>query len=60
MLALRINRLNGDWDDYWAAFAANFPLPKTATGQRYHRFKQLICATLVRPRHIDGLAGHSP
>jgi hypothetical protein len=23
MIALRINRLNGDWDDYWAALAAN-------------------------------------
>ena len=23
MLALRINRLNGDWDDYWAEIAAN-------------------------------------
>jgi hypothetical protein len=23
MLALRINRLNGDWDDYWAALAAS-------------------------------------
>jgi hypothetical protein len=22
MLALRINRLNGDWDTYWAALAA--------------------------------------
>jgi hypothetical protein len=27
MLALRINRLNGDWDDYWAALAANLPNP---------------------------------
>jgi hypothetical protein len=27
MLALRINRLNGDWDAYWAAFAANPPAP---------------------------------
>ena len=25
MLALRINRLNGDWDAYWAALAANLP-----------------------------------
>jgi hypothetical protein len=25
MLALRINRLNGDWDGYWAALAANPP-----------------------------------
>jgi len=25
MLALRINRLNGDWDAYWAALAANPP-----------------------------------
>jgi len=25
MLALRINRLNGDWDTYWAALAANPP-----------------------------------
>ena len=24
-LALRINRLNGDWDAYWARFAANPP-----------------------------------
>ncbi len=27
MLALRINRLNGDWQDYWAALAANPPAP---------------------------------
>ncbi len=27
MLALRINRLNGEWDAYWAAFAANPPAP---------------------------------
>ena len=27
MLALRINRLNGDWEDYWAALAANPPPP---------------------------------
>jgi hypothetical protein len=27
MLALRINRLNGDWEDYWAARAANLPPP---------------------------------
>jgi hypothetical protein len=27
MLALRINRLNGDWDGYWAALAANPPVP---------------------------------
>jgi len=27
MLALRINRLNGDWDAYWAALAANTPAP---------------------------------
>ncbi len=27
MLALRINRLNGDWDAYWAGGAANTPLP---------------------------------
>ena len=27
MLALRINRLNGDWEAYWAAFAANPPAP---------------------------------
>ena len=27
MRALRINRLNGDWEDYWAAFAANPPAP---------------------------------
>jgi len=27
MLALRINRLNGDWDAYWAALAANPPAP---------------------------------
>ncbi len=26
MLALRINRLNGDWDAYWAALAANPPV----------------------------------
>ena len=25
MLALRINRLNGEWEDYWAALAANPP-----------------------------------
>ncbi len=25
MLALRINRLNGDWEAYWAALAANPP-----------------------------------
>ncbi len=25
MLALRINRLNGDWQDYWAALAAKPP-----------------------------------
>jgi hypothetical protein len=25
MLALRINRLNGDWDAYWAALAAKSP-----------------------------------
>ena len=25
MLALRINRLNGDWEAYWAALAANLP-----------------------------------
>ena len=25
MLALRINRLNGDWEAYWAALAANSP-----------------------------------
>ena len=25
MLALRINRLNGDWENYWAALAANPP-----------------------------------
>ncbi len=27
MLALRINRLNGDWDAYWATLAANPPAP---------------------------------
>ncbi len=27
MLALRINRLNGDWDAYWAAPATNPPAP---------------------------------
>ncbi len=27
MLALRINRLNGDWEAYWAALAANMPAP---------------------------------
>ena len=27
MLALRINRLNGDWQAYWAALAANPPAP---------------------------------
>src|ERR1700733_1991117 len=27
MLALRINRLNGDWDAYWAALAAKPPAP---------------------------------
>jgi hypothetical protein len=27
MLALRINRLNGDWEDYWAALAAKPPDP---------------------------------
>ncbi len=27
MLALRINRLNGNWENYWAAFAANPPTP---------------------------------
>ena len=27
MLALRINRLNGDGEAYWAAFAANPPAP---------------------------------
>jgi len=27
MLALRINRLNGDWEAYWAALAANPPVP---------------------------------
>jgi hypothetical protein len=25
MLALRINRLNGGWEDYWATLAANPP-----------------------------------
>jgi hypothetical protein len=25
MLALRINRLNGDWEAYWAALAASPP-----------------------------------
>jgi hypothetical protein len=27
MLALRINRLNGDWEAYWAALAANPSAP---------------------------------
>ena len=27
MLALRINRLNGDWEDYWASRTANLPTP---------------------------------
>jgi len=27
MLALRINRLNGDWEAYWAALASNPPVP---------------------------------
>jgi hypothetical protein len=27
MLALRINRLNGDWEAYWAVLAANPPAP---------------------------------
>ncbi len=27
MLALRINRLNGDWQAYWTALAANPPAP---------------------------------
>ena len=27
MLALRINRLNGDWEAYWATLAANLPAP---------------------------------
>jgi hypothetical protein len=27
MHALRINRLNGDWEAYWAALAANPPAP---------------------------------
>jgi hypothetical protein len=27
MLALRINRLNGDWEAYWAGIAANPPEP---------------------------------
>jgi hypothetical protein len=26
MLALRINRLNGDWEAYWAALAASPPV----------------------------------
>jgi hypothetical protein len=26
MLALRINRLNGDWETYWAALAAKPPV----------------------------------
>jgi hypothetical protein len=26
MLALRINRLNGDWEAYWAALAAKPPV----------------------------------
>jgi hypothetical protein len=32
MLALRINRLNGDWEDYWAAVAVQ--LPPTANRNR--------------------------
>lgn len=30
MLALRINRLNGDWDSYWAGFAARPPAAANA------------------------------
>ena len=32
MLALRINRLNGDWEAYWAALAAN-PRPAANLNQ---------------------------
>jgi hypothetical protein len=34
MLALRINRLNGDWDAYWAAIAANRPAPANLNGPK--------------------------
>ena len=33
MLALRINRLNGDWEAYWAALAANPPAPANLNRQ---------------------------
>jgi hypothetical protein len=34
MLALRINRLNGDWDGYWAALAANPSVPANLNGPK--------------------------
>jgi hypothetical protein len=33
MLAPRINRLNGDWEAYWAALAANPPAPANLNRQ---------------------------
>jgi hypothetical protein len=39
MLALRINRLNGDWQDYWAALAANPHTP--ANSNRSNRSRNL-------------------
>ena len=32
MLALRINRLNGDWEAYWAALAAYPPANANLNG----------------------------
>jgi hypothetical protein len=34
MLALRINRLNGDWDAYWAAIAAKRLAPANLNGPK--------------------------
>nr|WP_294564331.1 hypothetical protein [uncultured Rhodopila sp.] len=39
MLALRINRLNGDWQDYWAGLAAN--PPAAANRNRPNRSRKL-------------------
>ena len=50
MLALRINRLNGDCEDYWAALAANPPAPANRNRPKYHKTSPLNCTTLVRTR----------
>ena len=48
MLALRINRINGDWDAYWKALTCNAPLPPMTTARTNHSAAPPDCTTLDR------------